>query len=250
MNEQGCEQSTLSPAVSHANLSPLPGSVKAKEMTVISGRKCAASYGKSGPLGCLVKMCLESSIWHSTRCFLTWKTTVTKGNRLLFRLAVSMPHTRERVAIVAHSIDRSGPLRGNREFSDAETDGREGPDYGGGTQEPFAGQRREDESGTAGMADGLRARIHETDAHTDSNGLEGREPGTLLGGWEISSPSARISGTHPAWENWPDGSGIPRISDGISNRVDRIKALGNAVVPQQFYIFFKLMADIEKGAKQ
>lgn len=37
------------------------------------------------------------------------------------------------------------------------------------------------------------------------------------------------------------------MANGIPDRVDRVKSLGNAVVPQQFYIFFKLMADIENG---
>ena len=54
------------------------------------------------------------------------------------------------------------------------------------------------------------------------------------------------SGSHLPWENWPDESGIPRVDDGIPHRVDRIKCLGNAVVPQQFYLFFKLIADIEE----
>ena len=64
-------------------------------MTVTSGLKCLESYTNSTPLGCLVRTCLESSIWHSTRCYLTWKTKVTKSNRLLFQLAVSMPRTED-----------------------------------------------------------------------------------------------------------------------------------------------------------
>lgn len=64
-------------------------------MTVTSGRKCLELYRKSGPLGSLVRMCLESSIWRSTRCFLTWKIRATPANRLLFQLAASTPRTEE-----------------------------------------------------------------------------------------------------------------------------------------------------------
>ena len=95
MKEQAYEQLTLFPEDSHASLSVYPGSEEARMMTVTSGRRCSELYGSSGPLGCLVRTCLESSIWHSTRCFLTWKTKDTPLRRLLFRLAVSMPHTEE-----------------------------------------------------------------------------------------------------------------------------------------------------------
>ena len=95
MKEQGYEQLTLFPEGSLVSLSLLPGSERAKMMTVTSGQKCSALSESSGPLGSLVKMCLESSIWHSTRCYLTWRTKATPLNRLLFRLVASMPLTGE-----------------------------------------------------------------------------------------------------------------------------------------------------------
>ena len=93
MNELVCEQLTLFREDSPVSRSVLPGSAEARKMTVTSGRKCLELSGNSGPLGLLERMCLESSIWHSTRCLLTWKTKATNAGASLFRLAVSMPRT-------------------------------------------------------------------------------------------------------------------------------------------------------------
>ena len=44
------------------------------------------------------------------------------------------------------------------------------------------------------------------------------------------------------WDSEPD---TPRIASGIEHRTDRIKCLGNAVVPQQFYPVFKAISEVE-----
>ena len=93
MKRQECEQLTLFQEDSPASRFPLPGSVEAARMTVTSGQKCSELYANSGPAGSLARMLLESSIWRSTRCTLTWKTKVTPSKRLLFRLVPSMPRT-------------------------------------------------------------------------------------------------------------------------------------------------------------
>lgn len=80
---------------SPASRSALPGSEQARKMTVTSGRRWFALLPRSGPLGYLARMCLGSSAWASTRCLLTWKTSVTPSGRYVFRLARSMPRTSE-----------------------------------------------------------------------------------------------------------------------------------------------------------
>ena len=93
MNEQDYEQLTLYPADSPVNHFPLPGSAEAQKMTVTSGQKCAELLQSCDPLGLLGKMLLESSIWRSTQCYLTWKPKATPQGRLLFQLVASAPRT-------------------------------------------------------------------------------------------------------------------------------------------------------------
>ena len=63
---------------------------------------------------------------------------------------------------------------------------------------------------------------------------------------EQRAEPAGISGfADGSW--WPTEPDVGRVAHGVPNRVDRIKCLGNAVVPQQFYIFFKAIADIERA---
>lgn len=46
---------------------------------------------------------------------------------------------------------------------------------------------------------------------------------------------------------WPAEPNVGRVAHGIPKRVDRLRCLGNAVVPQQFYPIFHNIYQIEKG---
>ena len=49
--------------------------------------------------------------------------------------------------------------------------------------------------------------------------------------------------------HWDAGEwyGVPRVATGVKNRVDRLRALGNAVVPQQAYPIFAAIAETMRG---
>lgn len=68
-----------------------------------------------------------------------------------------------------------------------------------------------------------------------------------VGGGSIQAQPLRTDRGYPGRDYWQNEPDVDRVAYGIPNRVDRIRCLGNAVVPQQFYPIFKAIAEIEKG---
>ncbi|MGM0816021.1 MAG: DNA cytosine methyltransferase [Bacillota bacterium] len=54
--------------------------------------------------------------------------------------------------------------------------------------------------------------------------------------------------TNDGGQWWAAEPNMGRVAHGVPNRVDRIKGLGNAVVPQQIYPIFKAIVDISNRA--
>tara|TARA_Y100000114_G_scaffold2728_1_gene2236 strand:+ start:1265 stop:1870 length:606 start_codon:yes stop_codon:yes gene_type:complete len=96
MTQSGSEdQLTLFAADILASPLALPGSEEAIKMTDISGRRCLGLSKLSGPAGCVERMLLATSLWASTRCYLTFKAQVTKQGHMYYRLLPQMPRTDE-----------------------------------------------------------------------------------------------------------------------------------------------------------
>lgn len=87
--KQDLKQLPLSQAAFPVSPSPPPENGRALRMNATCGRKCAALLPSCGPVGCLGKMLLVSSIWGSTKRSLTWQKRDTLFSHSYFRLAVS-----------------------------------------------------------------------------------------------------------------------------------------------------------------
>jgi len=92
-------------------------------------------------------------------------------------------------------------------------------------------KHRRDRIFIVAYTDGFRRKKDET---------EGRNIEKRKDKWELSAADG-IQG------EWPPEPNVGRVADGVPNRVDRIRVLGNAVVPQQIYPIFKYITEIERG---
>ena len=194
--------------------------------------------------------------------------------------AVNAPHRRDRVWIVGYSesarkrvrqqkrVDRqifseAGRKQGVNLFNASSQNATD--TYGNaGNQwrtEP-AGQQRAARTANGGydVADShseglspqrLEGGLRETQGETRSSPqrrsmldevwrTKGRSAQSRLGRMVNGLPA----GVHGYFDREPD---IPRIATGIKNRVDRIKALGNSIVPQVAYPILQAIAEIEQG---
>ena len=89
MRKQDLKQSPSFPAASPASPSPPRENGRVLRMNATCGRRCAALLPSCGPVGCLGKMLLASSIWGSTKRSLTWQKRDTLFSHSYFRLAAS-----------------------------------------------------------------------------------------------------------------------------------------------------------------
>lgn len=69
----------------------------------------------------------------------------------------------------------------------------------------------------------------------------------LRGNGQLESDVGGVASRLPCWLDgyWRVEPNIPRVATGVKNRVDRLKCLGNAVVPQQVYPILQAIAEIE-----
>lgn len=156
--------------------------------------------------------------------------------------AVGAPHRRERVAFVA-----------NRKPGALENAGRRGCSEQRILQEqPWRGEleRRSQimadtlrYGSASGLADTPRGQEGQTAEFVDGCENVAHAPRVLLQGQCNGSREMQSWGS--GW--WAVEPDVGRVAHGVPNRVDRLKCLGNAVVPQQFYPIFKAIHDIETG---
>lgn len=174
---------------------------------------------------------------------------------------VGAPHKRERVFILAYGGKRRG-----------------GTDLSGDI--PYADRSGQQERRLQRIASVQSAQVHSAVSYADCDGeqqqerqreeigqrsCDGRENVPHAAGDELGvygsagevEEIGSVRGDHGKrtqgndggqwWEAEPD---VGRVVDGISHRVDRLRCLGNAVVPQQAYPIFRAIAEFEQGERK
>ena len=183
---------------------------------------------------------------------------------------VNAPHRRYRAAIVAYHANNTGEQRrkeqkilGQKQNSDTEriyqamayceVSGKRGlsiqqgqsqqeniDDVWSGETMANANSARREEFDAANVADkeefGTRGSIAQLISNTDGGGCRRQQ-------WRQHVQQFADGSL------WAVEPGVGRVANGIPHRMDRIRCLGNAVVPQQFYPIFKAIAAAEGGEK-
>lgn len=190
--------------------------------------------------------------------------------------AVDAPHRRDRCAILAHTNDPQTPRQREHGGQILPKPKTEGPilcsgdvAYSDGRtkRNDLSDQRAPDREVHETVDTGVVGRATGDVCNTAGAGFQDRSGGEMgrskeieelkRSGSDVSDPQSwgeqrKITGRRQArgfgsQSRWPTEPNVGRVAYGIPKRVDRLRCLGNAVVPQQFFPFFDTIARIEYG---
>ena len=183
--------------------------------------------------------------------------------------AVNAPHRRDRVWIIAKSKSKGRECRETREQGfdsqcEEKISGRRGSRNVGNSEcnglstakesrssssvsnnSPQGENKTFQSKGTSGR------RNNENVAHANKERIQGRkETGNLESeGTQRNQFSLRCS-QRRIGKNWSIEPELGRVANGIPNRMDRLKGLGNAVLPQIVEIIGRAIMEIEENKSQ
>jgi len=154
---------------------------------------------------------------------------------------VGAPHRRERLWIVAYANDGRPDARGKGLGT---PDSNEAPDNTTrqGQDVPDANQRRCEGERERGLLDGERSAFGDDadgcdSAMADADEIERKRCRRTRDG--------RPESANRSW--WAAEPNVGRVAHGVSARVDRLKCLGNSIVPQIAEMIFGQIARQQKG---
>jgi DNA (cytosine-5)-methyltransferase 1 len=161
--------------------------------------------------------------------------------------AVGAPHRRDRIWIIARPFKNSKLGKSWQEYKqskkiipNAESAGAS-KDNGGIRAGVSGTNRGEDAATKVSNADSKYGRGKQGYEDGEQLFLSGEQTGRTLGS-EITRRSALLR----AAEHWQAESNVGRVAHGVPNRVDRIKQLGNSLVPQIPELIGNAILEVER----